>query len=93
MSRWIKPIACAAARPRGDLEADAQHLRHLQRPGRFELLLQGLPGDVLHDQVRDRLVLDGVDGDDVLMADGRGRPRSRTNRLRAVEVVGQVRAT
>ena len=59
----------------GDLLADAQHVQQLQRPGRVELLLQGSPGDVLHDQIGDRLVLDGVDGDDVLVADGRGRPR------------------
>ena len=59
----------------GDLPADPQHVRQLERPGRVELLLQGSPGDVLHDQVGDRLLLDGVDGDDVLVADGRGRPR------------------
>ena len=47
----------------------------LQRPGRVELLLQRSPGDVLHDQVGDGLVLDGVDGDHILVADGRGRPR------------------
>ena len=45
-----------------------------QRPGPVEPVLEGLAGDELHDQVRQRLLLlDRVDGDDVLVADrGRG---------------------
>jgi hypothetical protein len=56
----------------GDLPADARHLRHLQRPEPVELLLQRLAGDVLHNEVGGRLLLDGVDVHDVLVADGGG---------------------
>ena len=46
----------------------------VERPGLVELLLQGSPGDVLHDQVGVRGVLDGVDRDQVFVTNGGGRP-------------------
>ena len=75
--------------PVGDLPADPQHVRQLQRPGRVEPLLQRSPGDVLHHQVGDGLVLDGVDGDHVLVADGRGRPRFAQEPLAGGEVAAR----
>ena len=70
MSRWISPWACAAARPLAICWPRRSTSGTSERAGPVELLLQGLAGDVLHDQIGDRLLLDGVDGDDVLMADG-----------------------
>ena len=52
----------------GDLPADAQHLRHLQRPDAVEALLKGLPGDELHDQIRQRLFLNRIHLHDILVA-------------------------
>ena len=72
MSRWISPWAWAAARPSAICRPMRSTSGDLERPGPVELLLQGLAGDVLHDQVGDRLLLDGVDADDVLVADGGG---------------------
>ena len=64
---------CAAARPRGGLDADAQDLLHLQRPAAADQGFEGLAVDELHDQVGHRgVVADGVDGDDVVVADGGG---------------------
>ena len=54
MSRWISPGAVGGGQAAGDLPADPEHVRDLQRPGPIELLLQGFSGDVLHDQVGDR---------------------------------------
>ncbi len=59
----------------GDLLADAEHVHQHQGTGRVDLLLQRSPGDILHDQIGDGLVLDGVDGDHILVANGRRRPR------------------
>ena len=73
----------------GNLPADAQHVHQLQRTGRIQLLLQGSTGDALHDQIGDRLALDGVDGDDVRVANGRGRPRSRDESLAGAEVAAR----
>src|SRR5262249_42102993 len=59
----------------GDLPADAQHLPQRHRPTAVELLLERWSIDELHDQVGDwALVFDGVDSDDVLVADGGRRP-------------------
>ena len=55
--------------PLGDLPADPQHLRHVERAGAVEPLLERLAGDELHHQVRQRLLLDGVDLHDVLVPD------------------------
>ena len=59
--------------PKGDLPADLEHLRRLQRSGPIEPLLEGFSGDELHHQVRQRLLLDRVHLDDVLVPNlGRG---------------------
>ena len=72
-SRWTSPCAWAAASPAADLRADAEDLFQLQRPGPVEPLLQRDAGDVLHDQVGQAVgLVHGVDGDDVLVADGGG---------------------
>ena len=66
--------------PLGDLPADPHDLRHFQRAGAVEPLLQRLAGDELHHQVRQRLFLDGMHLHDILVANlggGRG-PRART---------------
>ena len=67
-----QPQRVGRGQPPGDLPADPQHLRHLERPGPVELLLQRLAGDELHHQVGNRLLLDRVDVDDVLVPDGGG---------------------
>ena len=55
--------------PGGDLQADAQDLLQRQWPAAVELVLQGGAVDELHDQVGHRAsVLDGVNGDDVVVA-------------------------
>ena len=59
----------------GDLVANPNDVLDLERPDPIELLLQGFPGDVLHDQVRDREIVHGVDVDHVLVADRGGGPR------------------
>ena len=59
----------------GYLPADIEHVDQLQWPVRVDLLLQSLSGDVIHHDIGDRPVLDGVDGDHILVADGRGRSR------------------
>jgi hypothetical protein len=71
-----EPGGVGGRQPAGDLRADPQDLGHRQRAGPVELLLEGLPGHVLHDQVRDRLVALGhlVDVDHVVVPDGRCRP-------------------
>ena len=64
-----QPLLVRGRQPLGDLQADAQDLLQLQRPGPVELLLQRDAVDELHDQVgRPCRLLDGVDGDDVLVA-------------------------
>ncbi len=67
-----EPLSVGCGQTARDLEAQAQHFRDVQRPGPVELLLQGLAGDVLHDQIGQRLLLDGVNGDDILVANGGG---------------------
>ena len=69
-----QPLGMRRRQPRGCLMADADNLRHLQRAGAVEALLHRLPGDVLHDEVRKSIELvDAVNGDDVVVADGGGR--------------------
>ncbi len=73
----------------GDLPANPEHIRELQWTGRVKLLLQGSPGDKIHDQVGDRLVFDRIDGDDILVADGRRRPRFTQKPLAGAEVAAR----
>jgi hypothetical protein len=75
----------------GDLLADAKHVRQVERPGLVELLLQGSAGNALHDEVRDVCVFDGVDRDDVLVANGRGRSRLAEEPLARGRGHGQAR--
>ena len=48
-----------------------------------------MPGDIVHDQVGDGLVFDGVDGDHILVADGRGRTRFAQKSLAGAEVAAR----
>jgi hypothetical protein len=75
----------------GDLRADPQHLRHVERPDPVEPLLQGLAGDVFRHQMRERLLLDRVNGDDVLMADRGGGAGFAQEALARRRGGGQVR--
>ena len=61
------------------LHANAQHFFQFQRPVAVQALLQGRAGDVLHDEVGQTARIDGVDGDDVLVADGGGSPGLAAN--------------
>ncbi len=72
MSRWIKSHRVGRGQPLGDLPADPQHLRHVERADPVEPLLQRLAGDELHHQVRQRLFADLVDLHDVLVPHLRG---------------------
>src|SRR5262245_35839411 len=72
MSRWISPWACAAAKPRVSCTATC-NISGVSSGPVAAIFLQGAAGDVLHDQVGDRLLLDGVDLHDVLVADPGGR--------------------
>ena len=60
--------------PLGDLPADPQHLRHVERAGPVEPLLERLAGDELHHQVRQRLLADLVHLHHVLVPDLGRRP-------------------
>ena len=60
--------------PLGDLPADLQDLRRLQRACPIEPLLERFAGDELHHQVRQRLLLDRVHLDDVLVPNLGRRP-------------------
>ena len=79
--------------PAGDLSADAEDLGHFERAGLLVPLLQGRARDVLHDQVGQRLLLDGIDPDDVAVPDAGGGaglaqeslPRRRGGRQPRVE--------
>ena len=78
-----QPLPVRRRQPLGGLQADAQDLLQRQRPGAVELLLQREAVDELHDQVGDRAgVLDGVDGDDVVVGDGGGGPGLADEALR-----------
>ena len=73
MSRWISPWACAAASP----DAVCMPIRTTSSissgPVRSSRVLQRFAGDVLHDQVGQAVrLVDAVDGDDVVVADGGG---------------------
>ncbi len=60
-------VGVGGGQPLGHLPADAQDLRHLERPGAVDPLLEGLAGDELHHQIRQRLFGDLVDLHDVLV--------------------------
>ena len=60
----------------GRLHADPQDIWDIEWSVAVEALLQGDARDVLHDQVGQAVgLVDGMNGDDVIMADGRRRPR------------------
>ena len=60
----------------GGLGADPEDLPDFHRPRCVELLLERTPGDVLHHEIRQPTeLIDGVDGDDVLVGDGGDGPR------------------
>jgi hypothetical protein len=64
------PLRVRRRQPAGRLRADAQHLRQRQRAG-AQPLQQRQAADVLHHQVGLPVcLLDDVDGDDVVVADG-----------------------
>ena len=75
MSRWIRSRRMGRGQPLGDLPADPQHLRHVERTDPVESLLERLAGDEFHHQVGQRLFADLVHLHHVLMAD-RSEPRS-----------------
>ena len=57
-----------------NLQADAQNLCEWQSTGAVNLLLQRQAGDILHDQIWQSVELvDGVNGDNMIVADGRRR--------------------
>ena len=64
-----EPEPVGRCEPFGHLGPDTDHVRGGQRPGSVDLLLQGLPSNVLHHEVRHWDLLDGMDGDDVLVLD------------------------
>ena len=75
-SRWISPWAWAAAKPAAVCMPIRSDLRDRQRAAvSASRCCTRRPGDVLHHQVRQALeLLDGVDGDDVLVPDRGGGP-------------------
>ena len=72
MSRWISPWAWAAAKPAAICWPRRRTAETFEWSGLVEFLLQGLTRDVFHDEVGDRLLFDGIDGDNVFMSDFRG---------------------
>src|SRR5436189_178167 len=53
------------------LQSESQDLSDVERPAAAEKVGEVCALDIFHDQIGDRpLVLDGVDGDDVIVADG-----------------------
>ena len=58
----------------GHLLTDPQDVRDLERPVFIHSLLQRLARDVLHHQIGNRFFFHGVNGDDVLVRHGGGRP-------------------
>ena len=75
----------------GDLTSDVQELARRQRPGGEEVR-QGPAFDELHDHVgRGVLLADVVDGDDVGIVEGRGRPRLAFESRQVRAVRGQLR--
>ena len=76
----------------GDLLADPQDLRHLQRPGAVDVLLQGLARDEFHHQIRQRVhFAHRMDGHDMLMADRRRRLGFPQETLVGVGIRSQLR--
>ena len=75
MSRWMRPPAWAAARPGGGLHPEPRHLQRRELADALQPLFERLAVDELHDEVRQarRLVLiDLVDGDEVVVRDRGG---------------------
>ena len=77
--------------PLGDLPADPQHLRHVERADPVEPLLERLAGDELHHQVGQRLLGDLVHLHHVLVADLRRRPGLAQEALAGRRGGGQLR--
>ena len=71
-----QPLRVGRGQALGDLHADAQDLRRAPSgPLRSSCSCSDAAVDVLHDQVGQAVgLLDGVDGDDVVVADGGGGP-------------------
>src|SRR5262249_42850521 len=66
-----QPVLVSCRQTAGDLHADTQNLFDLQRPTLAEQRFEVTTVDELHNEVRNRrVVVDGVDGDDVLVTDG-----------------------
>ncbi len=71
-----QPLRVGRGQARGDLHPDAQQLLQLERAELVDPLLERDPGDELHDQEGPAAPLaDGMDRDDVRVADRRGRLR------------------
>ena len=89
MSRWTMPASWAAWRALGDLVADGPHVLDRQRTLVADLLGQRRSREELHDEVC-RVVLDArvVDGDDVGVVQGSGRPGLAAEALPRVVALG-----
>ncbi len=69
-----QPHVVGGGQAQGDLPADLHHIHRLQRARPIEPLLEGFAGDELHHQVGQRLLLDRIHLDDVLVPDLGRRP-------------------
>ena len=70
-----QPLGVGRGQPGGRLHADPQDRREVQRRGAVEPVLERAARDELHDQVGQPVrLVDGVDGDDVLVANRRRGP-------------------
>ncbi len=68
-----QPLGVRRRQAGGHLNADAQNGADVERPVAVQPLLQGDAGHVFHDQVGNAVgLVNAVDGDDVLVADGGG---------------------
>jgi hypothetical protein len=87
-----QPLFVGGVQTGGDLQADAQHLPDRRRPVPFEMAFERGTVDELHDQVRHGPgVLDGVNADNVVVADRGGDPGLADEALVGRVAVGQVR--
>ncbi len=71
----------------GGVLPDAKYLGKFERPGAIEALLQSLAVDVLHHQVWDRFLLDGIDLHDIVVVHAAGVSCFAHKRFRGGEVV------
>ena len=71
-----QPLRVSRRQTRGGLQPNPHDFHHLQGADPVQAVLEGLARDELHHQVGQSVrLMDGVDGDDVFVADRRGRPR------------------